>query len=81
MSDSDVPARFEAVLRRAFPRFTGPFRESLAAADVPGWNSVAHVNLLMDVEDEFGIEIPPEAAAEIPDVGGLIGIIRQGMAA
>ena len=62
-AEADLAARFEAVLRRAFPGFRGAFHAGLAAADVAGWDSVAHVNLLMDLEDAFDVEIPPEAAA------------------
>ena len=67
----------EAVLRRAFPGFRGAFHAGLAAADVAGWDSVAHVNLLMDLEDAFGVEIPPGAAAQVPDVGGLMALVRE----
>ena len=75
-AEADLAARFEAVLRRAFPGFRGAFHAGLAAADVAGWDSVAHVNLLMDLEDAFGVEIPPEAAAQVPDVGGLMALVR-----
>ncbi|APT58123.1 hypothetical protein RGI145_14405 [Roseomonas gilardii] len=75
--EAGLAARFETVLRRAFPGFRGAFHEGLTAADVAGWDSVAHVNLLMDLEDAFGVEIPPEAAAQVPDVGGLMALVRE----
>lgn len=44
-----------------------------------GYDSHAMLNLLLDVEDEFGIEVPPE---KVPDLvgarfGDLVGLVER----
>jgi phosphosulfolactate synthase len=40
-------------------------------ADVPGWDSLNSVNLILSVQEEFGVDIPLEAMARIETLGGL----------
>jgi acyl carrier protein len=54
--------------------------ESVAAADVPGWDSLGHLNLIIALEKRLGLRF---AAAEISrlkedgqNAGSLLGLIR-----
>jgi acyl carrier protein len=61
----DVDTRLAQVFQRVFP--------SLAAADVPrasindtlGWDSLGHIRLVMELEAEFGIDIPADDIATL----------------
>jgi len=45
------------------------------SSDVDGWDSIAHVSLLMEIERAFHIELPPEETSGAADVGALAHII------
>ena len=45
--------------------------DDLTAAQVDGWDSVAHVELIYTIEETFGISFPVEEILDHPDVGTL----------
>jgi len=47
------------------------------AESVPGWDSVLHVVLTLEIETEFGIQISPDEAANLPDTGALYDLILK----
>lgn len=53
------------------------YSEELAVGDIPQWDSLAHINLLMAVEREFRITLDVGDAAEIETVGDLIDAVGR----
>ncbi len=53
------------------------YSEDLAAGDIPQWDSLAHVNLIMAVEREFRVAFEVGDAVEIETVGDLIDAVRR----
>ena len=47
------------------------------AESVPGWDSVLHVVLTLEIEGEFGVVISPEETAGLPDTGALYDLILE----
>jgi acyl carrier protein len=47
------------------------------AEDVPGWDSAAHVNILIAVEAKFGIRFDASEISEISSVGMLLDMIES----
>jgi acyl carrier protein len=45
------------------------------ARDVPGWDSVSQVMLLMRIEDDFGIEIESADLSAAADLGSLAAFL------
>lgn len=43
---------------------------------VPEWDSLHILKLLMAVEEEFGISVDPEEAAQLTSVAGIVGLVR-----
>ena len=50
------------------PASLGP---QTTASDVPGWDSVSQVMLLMRIEDDFGLELDADALSEAADLQAL----------
>ena len=44
--------------------------------DVPSWDSLKHIQLIMEVEEKFGVEIPIERVPEIDSVSVLLKLIE-----
>ena len=46
-------------------------RDDMATVDVPGWDSVAHINLMFSIEEAFGVQFAGNTFAEFKDIGEL----------
>lgn len=74
-------ARVESIFRDVFddPRLT--LRDDMTAADIPDWDSLNHINLIVGIESEFGIELDGEEIAALACVGDLFALLeRNGIA-
>jgi acyl carrier protein len=47
------------------------------AANVPGWDSVMHITLMMSVERAFGVRFKSGEVAGLKNVGELIALIDR----
>lgn len=45
--------------------------DELTAADVEAWDSVAHINLMFAIEQEFAVQFEGNQLAEFENVGAL----------
>jgi acyl carrier protein len=53
------------------------YNEDLAAGDLPAWDSIGHVNLLMAVEREFEVAFDVTDAIDIESVADLQDMVRK----
>ena len=56
-------------------------RRDLTADQVEGWDSLAHVRLLLTIERKFQIKISPPEAARLKTVGDLVDLLERKSAA
>jgi acyl carrier protein len=56
-------------------------RPDLTAGDVDGWDSLAHVRLLLTVERKFGIKFNAVEAGKLKNVGELMQLIDSKLSA
>lgn len=45
------------------------------SADVEGWDSFEHINLLVSIEYEFNIRFDMEAVSSVANVGDLVDLV------
>ncbi|MGA2094240.1 MAG: acyl carrier protein [Sedimentisphaerales bacterium] len=65
-----IADRVEAVFRQSFE--IEKFTEDLSIDSVPGWDSMAHVGLILALQKEFGVSITPADAIELTSVKNII---------
>lgn len=74
----------EPKLTKAFHKVFGDDRitlsPSMTAADVPGWDSLTHIRLLLTVEREFRIRITASEASKLQTVGDLMQLVETKVA-
>jgi len=63
--------RLQDVFHNVFGDDELELRDDLTAADVPGWDSVAHVNLMFAIEQTFGLQFHGNELAEFRNIGEL----------
>jgi acyl carrier protein len=65
-----IKDRLEVIFRQSFE--IEKFTEDLSIDNVPGWDSMAHVGLILALQKEFAISIPPVDAIELTSVKNII---------
>lgn len=68
-------ARLESVFRDVFGDGSLTLDRTTTADDVPGWDSLQHINLIVAIEDEFELLFSAEEATGFANVGELNDLI------
>ena len=53
------------------------FSMELSVGDIPEWDSAAHVQLSMAIEDGFGVELDISDTIEIEDVFDIVSVLKK----
>jgi acyl carrier protein len=70
-----VVAKLEAVFAKVFGKPVA-VRDSLTAAEVPGWDSLANIRLIDAIEREFKISFSATEVMGLDTVGTLVTLIH-----
>lgn len=65
-----IKDRLEKIFRQSFE--IEKFTEDLSIDNVPGWDSMAHVGLILVLQKEFAVSISPADAIELTTVKNII---------
>jgi acyl carrier protein len=76
MKNSLVHDKLTSVFRKTLFQPTLELQEGLTAADVDGWDSLSHINLIVAIEKEFRIKITTREVRSMKNVGDLIRVIE-----
>ncbi len=68
MKKSEVLKTIADVLKAEIDEYT-------MKIDVPSWDSLKHIQLIMEVEEKFGVEIPIEKVPDIDSISVLLGLV------
>jgi acyl carrier protein len=69
--------RLEDAIRRAFPIDAETLDENWTSDDIPDWDSVGHLDLMMEIEKEFNIKIEIEEMFEVEKLGDIAEILAR----
>ena len=77
----DIRAELQEIFRQVFDDPTVVLRDDMTAADVEGWDSVTHIDLLIAVERALGIKFATAEMSRLkePDqnIGSFIRLIES----
>jgi acyl carrier protein len=77
----DVRAELQEIFRQVFDDPTIVLKDEMTAADVEGWDSVTHIDLLIAVERAMGIKFATAEMSRLkePDqnIGSFIRVIES----
>lgn len=77
MTREDAFERLTAVIREVLDDDTIELRDETVAADVDGWDSFEHINIIVAVEEEFGFKIPMGKTVSMKNVGEMVDLILE----
>lgn len=69
--------RLTKVFREVFDNPTLKIKDDYDASSIPGWDSLAHVNLIVSIEEEFGISFTTAEIASFSCVGDVKKLILE----
>lgn len=75
MSEQEILSRLEPLFRNVFRDSAIVVTPRTTAADIERWDSLSHVDMIMLVEEEFGIRVPTREVTRMKDVGDLVRVI------
>jgi acyl carrier protein len=79
MTYEEVMAKLTSVFREVFEDETIVIRPDMTANDVAKWDSLSHVDMIVSVEDAFGIRLSTRAVASMKNVGELVAAIEANL--
>jgi acyl carrier protein len=69
-------AELQAIAREVIGDRDILLEPTMAAADVPGWDSLNHTLICLEVEARSGTEVDAEELAGCPDFAALVAFVR-----
>ena len=73
----DTLAELNDVFREVFENDDLSVTRSTSAQDVPAWDSLMYVNLLIAVESKFGLRFVSSEVASVKSVGELVELVDK----
>jgi len=77
MTDADILGRLTNVFRDVFDNPSLEISESTTASEVEGWDSIAHISLIVATEKHFGVSFTTKDVQALTCVGDLVRLIAR----
>jgi acyl carrier protein len=77
---SDFDTRVQNVFREVFDKPELTVQRETQAKDVPGWDSLSHITLIMTLEDTFKIKFTTREVMGFQNVGEMLDCLRGKLA-
>lgn len=72
-----VLGRLTSVFREVFDDDELELKPDMTADDVDGWDSLAHIRLILSVQKAFGVKFSPVEMNRLKNVGDLIALTKE----
>ena len=76
MDEAQIYARLAEIFENVFDDDTIQLTPALTAKDVDGWDSLAHIRLMLTVERAFKVKVSTTEIGNLENVGGLVALIK-----
>lgn len=76
MTDAEIYGTLTPLFRDIFDDDDIVLRPDMTADDVPEWDSMSHIRLVLSVERQFHKTFPASRVSQLKNVGDLVALIR-----
>jgi acyl carrier protein len=76
MDEPQVYARLAEIFQDVFDEDSIQVTPELSAKDVDGWDSLAHIRLILTIERVFKIKFSTSEIGKLANVGDLVALIK-----
>ena len=81
MQNDEINARLTPIFRDVLDDDTLTIHDEMTADDVPGWDSLSHINLITAVENAFGVKFSIKDVRSMKNVGSLTELLKRKLGA
>ena len=79
MTRTDIFEKLNNLFAEVLDLETVKLKETTTASDVEGWDSLAHITLMSEVEDLFGVKFSMKTILTLKNVGELVDAIEEAL--
>lgn len=80
MTAEEIHSRVQAIFRDVFDNDGLLITRATTVADIPDWDSLAQINLIVAIEKDFGIKVSLDDIETLSNVGGMLDLIGASVA-
>ena len=77
MEKSEIESRLTPIFRDVFDDDALVVAEDMTAAEVPTWDSLSNINMIIAVEKAFGVKFSIKDVRNLKNVGELLDLIKR----
>lgn len=77
MDQATIMSRLTDLFRNMFDDDALILTPDTTAGDVPGWDSMAHIALMVEAEQRFGVKFQTVEMEELSNVGEFAALLRH----
>ena len=77
MEKSEIVSRLTPIFRDVFDNDALVVSDGMTAADVPTWDSLSNINMIIAVEKAFGVKFSIKDVRNLKNVGELLELIKR----
>jgi acyl carrier protein len=77
MSADSIAERLTEIFREVFENDTIVLQRELTARDIEGWDSMAHLRLILAIERRFAVRLPSTKIAGLKNVGDMMDLVSS----
>jgi acyl carrier protein len=77
MDEPLIYSRLSEIFRNVFDEDSLQVTPGLSAKDVDGWDSLAHIRLIVSIEKAFRIKFSTAEIGKLQNVGDLVALIES----
>lgn len=77
MSRKDIYSKLTEIFRDFFDDGSIELQDTTTSDDIEDWDSLEHINLIVAIEQEFGIKFTMGEVTGMKNVGAMVDIIQE----
>ena len=77
MLNGSVEGRVYRIVSELFDVPVSSLSPASSPATIESWDSMGHLNLVLALEEEFGIKVPPDRMDAMVDIGSILLLVEK----
>ncbi len=77
MDSKIILGKIQSIVQDVLDNESADINEQTKAADLEGWDSLAHINIVSQIESEFGIRFSLNELSRFSTVGKIVDAVQR----
>ena len=77
---ANVHEQIQAMIRKLIKQPTFELKRQLTTADVKGWDSMRHIQLMVEIDRQFKVRVEPKDIVRFKTFGDLVSFVEEKLA-